>query len=62
VALQGLGNVAIWLAIFMLPLAVIFLIPVVLVVWLVRAWWKRRKARKMPSPPVPPAAAPTQAE
>lgn len=62
VALQGLANVAIWLVIFVLPLLIIFLIPVVLVIWIVRAWWKRYRARKKPLPPAPPAAAPTQAE
>ncbi|MBI1878079.1 MAG: DUF4349 domain-containing protein [Chloroflexi bacterium] len=62
VALQGLGNVAIWLVIFLLPLLIIFLIPVVIFIWVIRAWWKGHKARKKALPPTPPAAAPTQAE
>jgi hypothetical protein len=62
VALQGLANVAIWLIIFVLPLLLVFLIPLMLVIWAIRAWWKRYKARRKPSPPAPPAAAPAQAE
>lgn len=63
VALQGLANLTIWLVIFLLPLLIIFLIPIVLVIWIIRAWWKRRQARKKSLPPVPPAAAtPTKAE
>jgi hypothetical protein len=56
VALQGLANVTIWLAIFVLPLLIIFLIPVALIIWLIRAWWKRYKVRKG-SLSTPPAAA-----
>ena len=59
-ALQGLANVLIWLAIFVLPLFLIFLIPVVIVIWIIRAWWKGRKARKGTLPP--PAATPAKAE
>ncbi len=55
VALQGLANLLIWLVIFVLPLLIIFLIPVVVVIWIIRAWWKRYKARKGAAPP--PAAA-----
>ncbi len=56
VALQGLANLTIWLAIFVLPLLIIFLIPVALIIWLIRAWWKRYKVRKG-SLSTPPAAA-----
>jgi hypothetical protein len=45
-ALQGLVNVLIWVVIFVLPLLIIFLAPVALVIWLIRWWWKRHKARK----------------
>jgi hypothetical protein len=51
VALQGLANLLIWLVIFVLPLLIIFLIPVVVVIWIIRAWWKRSKARKGAAPP-----------
>ena len=56
VALQGLANLTIWLVIFVLPLLIIFLIPVALIIWLIRAWWKRYKVRKG-SLSTPPAAA-----
>ena len=56
VALQGLANLTIWLVIFVLPMLIIFLIPVALIIWLIRAWWKRYKARKGPLS-TPPAAA-----
>jgi hypothetical protein len=46
VALQGLANVVIWLLIFVLPLLIVFLIPVVLVIWLIRWWWKGYSARR----------------
>jgi hypothetical protein len=45
-ALQLLANVLIWLIIFVAPLLIVFLIPVVLVIWLIRLWWKRHKARQ----------------
>jgi hypothetical protein len=54
-ALQGLIDLAIWLTIFLLPLAVIFLLPVLAVVLVVRIWWRRRKTSK-------PAAKKTDAE
>ncbi len=44
VALQGLTNLTIWLVIFGLPLIVVLLIPLVLVVSLVRWWWRRYRA------------------
>jgi hypothetical protein len=51
-ALQGLANLTIWLVIFVLPLLIIALIPVVIVIWLIRWWWKRSRARKTPAAPV----------
>lgn len=44
-ALQGLANIAIWLIIFVLPLLVVMLLPVAVVVFVGREWWRRRKAR-----------------
>lgn len=46
VALQGLVNVVIWLVIFVAPLLLILLIPVVFVIWLIRRWWKGYSARR----------------
>lgn len=54
-ALQVLANLLIWLIILGLPLLLIFLIPLAGVVWVIRAWSKRRKARR-DTPPTPPAA------
>lgn len=56
VALQGLANLTIWLVIFLLPMAIIFLIPVVIIIWIIRAGWKRYKARKEPLSPSSAAA------
>lgn len=62
-ALQGLVNVTIWLVIFILPLLIVFLIPVVLIIWGIRVWWKRYKARRKNLPPAsPPSAAPAGTE
>ncbi len=49
--LQVLANLLIWLIILGLPLLLIFLVPLAGVVWVSRAWWKRRKARKSIPPP-----------
>ncbi|MFN8458448.1 MAG: DUF4349 domain-containing protein [Anaerolineae bacterium] len=46
VALQGLANVVIWLVILVVPLLIIFLIPVVFIIWLIRRWWKGYSARR----------------
>jgi hypothetical protein len=48
-ALQGLTNITIWLVIFALPLLIIFLIPLVLVIMVIRWWWLRRQARPKPA-------------
>lgn len=50
VALQGLANILIWLVILVLPLLITLLIPVVVLIWLIRRWWKRYKARQAPPP------------
>jgi uncharacterized iron-regulated membrane protein len=56
--LQGLINVVIWLLIFALPLLIIFILPLVLLVMLIRWWWKRREAKK-PAAPKPAKPQPT---
>ena len=43
--LQGLGNVAIWLLVFGVPVLLVLAVPVVLAVWIIRWWWKRYRAR-----------------
>ncbi len=44
-AFQGLIDGAIWLLLFILPILVVLLLPVLLVIWLIRRWFtKRRKA------------------
>lgn len=43
--LQGLTNVLIVIGVFLLPLAIILLVPVVLIFWVVRAVIRRRKAK-----------------
>lgn len=42
-ALQGLASVAIWLVVFVLPLALVFLIPLAIVGVVMRGWWRRRQ-------------------
>lgn len=49
VALQGLGNVAIWLLVFGVPVLLVLIVPVVLAVWVIRWWWKRYRARAVPA-------------
>lgn len=55
-ALQGLASVAIWLVVFVLPLGLIFLIPLAVVGLVIRGWWHRRQRgpRKTTQPPVAP--------
>jgi len=53
-ALQGLINLLIWVIIFVLPLLILLLIPVVFVIWLGRTLWKRRQGNKQtPAAPAP---------
>jgi hypothetical protein len=56
VTLQGLGNVAIWLLVFGVPVLLVLLVPVVLAVWVIRWWWKRYRARSAPAPAESPKA------
>lgn len=55
VALQGLINVLIWVAIFVLPLLLVFIIPLAVVIWAGRRWWRRRSKTTRVTPPPPPA-------
>ncbi len=51
VALQGVINLLIWLTIFVLPLALVVLLPLVVLVLLLRWWLRRRKAAKKAAAP-----------
>lgn len=53
-ALQGLANVAIWFAIFILPVLLIIAIPFILLIWLIRRLRKRERtaAAETPQPPI----------
>ena len=57
-ALQALANITIWLIVFVLPLLIIFLIPLVVAVVIIRMWWRRRQKRPKPEPP--PSDAPSE--
>ena len=48
--LETLGNIFIWLVAYMLPILLLLAVPVVLVVWLVRRWRRRRKGRTKEEP------------
>jgi hypothetical protein len=52
--LQGLVNVVIWLVLYLLPvllaLFIIFGLPVILLIWGIRAWRRRRRARQAATP------------
>lgn len=56
-AVQSLADVLIWAVIFVLPVALLVLLPLVLVGWLLRLWFRRMSKHK-PAPTVstPPAA------
>ena len=56
-ALQALANIVIWLIVFVLPLLIVFLIPLVVVVLIIRWWWRRNKKRRKPQPPPSESAA-----
>ncbi len=53
--LQVLGNVAIWFSMFLLPLMLLALIPIVLAIWLLRLLFRRMSKTKTTAV-VPPAA------
>lgn len=48
--LETLGNIFIWLVAYMLPILLLLAVPVVLVVWLVRRWRRRRKGKAKKEP------------
>jgi hypothetical protein len=54
-ALQGIANLLIWLGIFVLPLLIVLAIPLVIVFFIIRSFWRRYRRRKG-SPPKPSAA------
>ncbi|NMB87402.1 MAG: DUF4349 domain-containing protein [Chloroflexi bacterium] len=56
-ALKFLANAAIWLVLFLVPVALIIVIPVRLLWVFIRKWFAKRKAARAvpPAPPAPPA-------
>lgn len=48
--LQGLGTVLIWLVVYGLPLLLVFLVPLVILIWIVRRVWRRYRTRRKPMP------------
>lgn len=54
-SLQGLADLAIWLAIYVLPILIILALPIVLIIWLVR---RNRRRHPKPAAPITPAAPP----
>jgi hypothetical protein len=48
-AFQGLGDLAIWLVLFILPLGVVLLLPFVVVALLIRAFLQKRNGKKIVS-------------
>jgi hypothetical protein len=59
-SLQGLADLAIWLAIYVLPILIILALPIILIVWLVRR--NRRRHPKPEAPTTPPPTPPPPAE
>lgn len=57
-AAQGLGNVLIWFAIFVLPLLLLFLIPLAILIWILR-WAFRRFSKPKPKLAAVPPPAPS---
>lgn len=57
-AVQGLGNLAIWFALFVLPLVLLLLIPLAIVIWILR-WLLRKVSKPKPQVPSAPPATPT---
>lgn len=58
VAVQGLGNVVIWFAIFGLPILLLILIPLAIVVWVLR-WGLRKLSKPKPNLAAMPPPAPS---
>lgn len=49
-ALQFLGDLAIWVLVFIVPIMLVFLIPLALIVWVVRALVQRRRRKRANQP------------
>lgn len=49
-ALQGLVDLGIWMVLLVLPLAIVFLLPLVIIVLIVRSRLKRRGSKSQPAP------------
>jgi hypothetical protein len=54
-SLQGLADLAIWLAIYVLPILIILALPIILIIWLVR---RNRRRHPKPAAPTTPSAPP----
>lgn len=54
--LQGLADLAIWLAIYVLPILIVLALPVILVIYWVR---RNRRRNPKPTPPTTPPATPS---
>ena len=48
--LQGLADIIIWLAIYVLPMVLIIGLPIYFVVRLIRRWWRNRRKAAAPAP------------
>jgi vacuolar-type H+-ATPase subunit I/STV1 len=48
-ALQGLGNLTIWLLLFLLPILIVLLLPFVVLVLILRAWTRGRAKKTTPA-------------
>lgn len=53
--LQGLADLVIWLAIYVLPILIVLALPIVLIIWLVR---RNRRRHPKPAAPTTPSAPP----
>lgn len=58
-AMQGLVNLAIWLVLFVAPIAIVIALPFVVIVLIIRAIVRRRAKRQAGHPPAVPPASPT---
>lgn len=53
-AVQGLGTVLIWGVVFFLPVALIILVPLFILGWLLRMWFRRMAAKRPKTPAAQP--------
>ncbi|MFC2031667.1 DUF4349 domain-containing protein [Chloroflexota bacterium] len=54
--LETLGDILVWVLFYVLPILLLLAVPVILVVWLVRRWRRRKKAMASEEPVDEPAA------